>query len=209
MEADVEFIKSWKFMAVIVAVLTVVAIVGVAYGVLHHEEPGFMAVRPHWQPSDFPLRVNAGSYATPGELSAHDRTAVFSAISTVNERLGFPTLRLATGDETWDSAAITVTVGVPTEQGWQDPGGTATIHDHRCEIETANTGTDEILGLVLYHELGHCLGLAHDPWEGSIMRPVQTPTPDGELPPWIDDSDRALLRDVYGPNHHTEIGDGP
>jgi len=57
----------------------------------------------------------------------------------------------------------------------------------------------ELLNLTIHHELGHCLGLAHDDFEQSIMRREQSPTPWGQLPPWISDDDRALVRSLYAP----------
>ena len=56
-----------------------------------------------------------------------------------------------------------------------------------------------MLKLVLYHEFGHCLGLAHDDYPKSIMYPTMTPIPDGIQPPWFSDYDRRLLRDLYAP----------
>lgn len=190
-----DFIRSWKFMAIIAVVLAIAAIAGVIYGVTTHTEPGLMPGAIPWPRDRFPLAVCPDTYAAGDRTEAIQATA--DAVETTNDRLGFEALALGLGSGTCD---VQVTVGVPSEPGFMDPGGDArTTHGPTCLIRTSNTGTTEILGLVLQHEIGHCLGLAHDDWEGSIMRRVQTETPAGEFPPRITDSDRELLRALYGP----------
>jgi predicted Zn-dependent protease len=69
-----------------------------------------------------------------------------------------------------------------------------------CEVWTMNVvGPNDLEWLTTYHEMGHCLGLAHDDYEQSIMHPVQRPTADATIPPWISDYDRDLLRERYMP----------
>ncbi len=164
------------------------------------EDPGFMATRPAWQPAERPIGVCTHSYTGQQRDSQDAYDAVRYAIATINSRLDFD---IYATSET--GCGVSITVGVPAEQGWVDPGGAAVISAGtsgiRCTVVTANTGTGELLQLTLQHELGHCLGLAHDPWEGSIMRRVQVPTPDREFPPWISDSDRRLIRATYNHGH--------
>jgi hypothetical protein len=195
-----EFIRSWKFMAIIVAVLAACAIAGVIYGVATHSEPGFMDTTPGWEREDFPLDVCVHSYGldyleTDGNpVRPEDLENAEYVIGVINSRLGFEAYNLSGGD----ACEVIVTYGVPAEPGWQDPGGTAEISPKYCTVDTSNVH-GELLTLTVHHELGHCLGLAHDDYELSIMRPVQTETPDRTIPPWISDSDRALLRATYGP----------
>ncbi len=188
-----EFVRSWKFMAIIVAVRAVVSLAGVIYGVVTHEEPGLMTSAVPWPPERLPLAVCPESYGGGERTEAIRATA--AAVETTNERLGLEVFALGLGSGRCD---VDVLVGVPAEPGWMDPGGDATIgHWPTCSVRPSNTGTSEILGLVLQHELGHCLGLAHDDWEGSIMRREQVSTPDGAFPPRITDHDRELLRGLY------------
>lgn len=181
------------------------------------DEPGFMPERPAWRADERPITVCVESYA---EESVRYEDAVASTrrvLDEMNRRLGMTMFSLAPHAET--HCGILLTIGVPLEPGrWNEPGGNAVIIADReragglgagCIVETANTGTGEILHLVIEHELGHCLGLAHDCWRGSIMCGDQdsnsangscctlAPPPDGVFPPWIDDSDRSLLRATY------------
>jgi len=189
-----EFIRSWKFMAIILAVLALAAGILVAVGVATHEEAGLMPDAPTWPRERFPLAVCPEAYLDTSDDLMEAVTAVGEACDATNQRLGFPALEVRT-----DDCDVTVLVGVPSEPG-MEPGGDARFRSGpSCAIRTANTGTSEILHLVLQHELGHCLGLAHDDFDTSIMRPVQTPTPDRTFPPRITDADRELLRALYGP----------
>lgn len=193
-----EFIKSWKFMALIVAVLAVVAIAGVIFGVATHEEPGLSNPEARWDHA--PLTVRCTGYSEGFEGC----DAVLSAMDTLNARLGFSMLSATTDDE----ADIVVVARAPVEIGHDTCGapgecfeltGSANIYQH-CDIRTMNVvGVGDLEWLVSYHGLGHCIGLAHDDFELSIMRPVQSATPDGSLPPWLSDHDRRLLRDLYAP----------
>lgn len=203
-----EFIKSWKFMAIIVAVLCVVSIAGVIYGVTTHTEAGFMDERPEWDRGDFPLSVCVESYGMD-TITGAGRTIADSlmgadldnaryVVGLINTRLGFDAYVIST-----TRCNVRLTYGVPVEANWQDPGGSATIIPRAyggpgCEAVTSNVH-GELRTLTVYHELGHCLGLAHDDFELSIMRRVQVETPDGVIPPWISDYDRGLLRDAFAP----------
>jgi hypothetical protein len=199
-----DFIKSWKFMAIIVGLLTVAAIAGVIYGVTTHTEPGLMAGTPGFGSRDVPINVCPGGYVPDIEGTERAFSAAQDAVNTINQRLGLTVLQVS-GPHGDGPCGITVLVGVPSEHsaghGVVDSGGAAVFDNgsRHCAVTTTNTGTDELLGLVLQHELGHCLGLAHDDYELSIMRPVQSPTPDGAFPPRISDSDRELLRRVFSP----------
>lgn len=189
-------IKHPMFMLGAFLLLFVVAAVLIAYGVLTHEEPGLMDEDKRW--AQMPLGVSCDGYAGPPD---GDCNLVEGVVEDINRRLGYDALIFA-GEGYTPEAEIVVTLGVPAEPGWMDPGGDATLAYSgntytRCDIRTSNTGTTEMLVLVLHHELGHCLGLAHDDFEQSIMRPVQTPTPDRTIPPWITDADRSLLRSIY------------
>lgn len=177
---------------VFVILLALAAIAGVIYGVTTHTEPGLDPRAITWPRDRFPLRVCSSSYA--GDFDA--APIVATALDVTNDRLGFEVL--ASSRE--DACDVLVILGVPAEEGWMDPGGDAHFgHGPTCTIRTSNTGTTEIRGLVIQHEIGHCLGLDHDDFEGSIMRRVQTSTPDRTFAPRITDTDRDTLRELYAP----------
>ncbi|HEY5658859.1 MAG TPA: hypothetical protein VIY27_13800 [Myxococcota bacterium] len=183
-------------MLVVVAAIFVVAGVLVVVGITTHEEPGLTNPDNAWDHTE--LTVGCRQYAT-GTVEECD--AVRSAVSTINNRLGFPMMRYVDATAT----DIEVTLGVPSDGSLSEPGGDATLtgsgttYEH-CRVRTSNTGTSELLHLTLYHELAcHCLGLAHDDFDSSICRAEQSSTPMGQFPPRLTDFDRGLLRERYAP----------
>ncbi len=190
----IKFLKSQMGGAVLFVVLLTVVLVLLAYGIATHSEVGMMQVTPGWERSDFPLAVCPHTYGGETVEGLIDTEIVVGdAVLTTNNRLGFKAYEVTdTGCE------IDVTVGAPAEAGWKDPGGNYIITRKHCEIETVNVH-GEIRDLVLQHELGHCLGLAHDDFELSIMRLEQFATAERQLPPWITDSDKDMLRAAFAP----------
>lgn len=192
--------NNWIWMAVFF-VLCAVTIAGVVFGVTRHDEPGLIpGVRPAWA-DGAPIVVCVARYGDARmdptlEVSRH----ASGVIDAVNARLEMPVLRIAYNEV----CPILIRYEVPAEPSWlhresgdldfMEPGGAALLGDGYCQINLSNV-TGEMRSLVLMHELGHCLGLAHDDQNTSIMRRVQTPTPEGQYPPRFSDSDVALLRE--------------
>jgi hypothetical protein len=207
-------------MITVLSVLFVTALVLVIVGVVTHTEPGLMGYCPDerryevdgadecpellWD-GELPLVVTA-STANPNV--ADPELATSDAVDRINRRLGFQMFTFESGG-CGEHASICVFTGVAHEPGFMDSAGSASHHITqgvmRCEAQTSNTGTNELFGMALEHEILHCLGLAHDPCKGapdpetSIMCAVQRPVPMGVFPPHITDSDRALIRERY--NH--------
>lgn len=194
--------KSTIAMIIAFVVVLIAAIAGLIYGITTHTEPGFMETSPGFTQHDLPIRVCAGHYLGDPSHNIEARTAVVDAVVTINERLGVDVyaVQLEPSPSACDVAVI---IDAPTDaQAHLDPGGDAifTNGTRHCDVTTRNTGTTEMESLVLQHELGHCLGLAHDCWAGSIMCGGSCCTlgPTGGIyPPRIDDFDRDLLRHTF------------
>lgn len=188
----------WVMIGLFIAI-ALAAIALLVVGITTHEEPGLIEGVPQWERSDFPLRVCPSTYPDLIPTPDHSET-VWTTVEWINTRLGFRAFRIVGTD-----CDVTVVIDAPIEPGWRDPGGHSQIvhtgsHAERCEVTVGGTaGAEDLTLLVVYHELGHCLGLAHDDFRLSIMYPVQEPTPDMTLPPWFSDYDRRLLRELYGP----------
>jgi hypothetical protein len=214
-----DFIKSWKFMAIIIGIFTAVVVGLVIFGVVTHTEagldPNFNLIPDEVTAGQLtlPIGVCPNSYTSDPHTAEvlqrvaflgntenawtnpthDDAQAVADAVDIINQRLGRRVLRAG------DDCLIHVNVGVPLDPSWRhEPGGRAWRCHDSCCIETANTGTSEMLSLALQHELGHCLGLADetDVNAVSIMAPDLHPT-GGGFPPRITDSDRSLLLGIY------------
>lgn len=214
-------LKSWQFMVGVFGVVLVVAVVLVIIGVATHDEPGLMGGcwkdnRVHryevdgvdtcdpiqWDKEAFPLRTAVRTNNEHPPADPEDATA--AVIDKINGRLDFKAFELDRSAQNicYEGHAVCIEVGVAHEPMWMDTSGDAQFWTSNfgmvCEVRTSNTGTSEMLHLVLEHELGHCLGLAHDDYLQSIMYGGKLkPTPSGTIPPWISDHDRKLLRSMY------------
>ena len=206
-------------MVVVGGVLVVGVIVLLALAIpkgspLHLEDAGFQEGAPQWERVDFPLAVCVGTYHANGRLEPTDAdvATVGEALSRANSRLadipfGSPwAFEMVEADEA--PCFIDIHVGVPVEEGWLDPGGDSQIahvggRAQRCDVVTANTGgAGDLTVQVIYHELGHCLGLRHAEQRNdsnNLMQPTTEATPSGQIPDWFSDHDRRIIRERYGP----------
>jgi len=180
------------------AIFAVSVTAAVIAGVVQHEEDGFAHPGRSWDHA--PLTVACRGYV-PTEDEACETAQ--SVVATINTRLGFPMLQW---NDSPGSEDIDIAMRAPIEVGGDhrdsagghfELSGSGDTYTH-CNIWTMNvSGPDDLEWLVLYHELGHCLGLDHDDYGLSIMHPAQQRTRDGGIPPWFSDWDRRLLRERY------------
>lgn len=198
-----KFLKSWQFMVGFFVALCVAAVGLTWWGVTHDDESGLMPDAYRWEHMPLVVWGQAGDIDHPDSgINNAEIVALHYAVDTTNRRLGFTALSYDDHNfRGWPDIVVEFRVPVGAD-GCKDAGGDFSFKPQLKDatILVCNTGTSEVTQLVLQHELGHALGLAHDPGdETSIMRPVQTETPMGEFPARIDDHDRALLRRLYGP----------
>jgi predicted Zn-dependent protease len=202
--------KKWWYIGFFIFLTVTVGLI--VFGELTHEEPGLERPEVSWPKDDFPLSVQATSHVPA--RTKEDRNAVKAAIKTTNDRLGFTAFKY---DDDTDTAHVQVTVGVPQDsslkthadfdgQTLKDAGGAFLLKAYpgdkrwkECIVQTSNTGTIGLLHAVLQHELGHCLGLAHDDFESSIMHNPQKEWSGQGWPASLTDFDRNELRKRYAP----------
>lgn len=198
-----------------IALLSLAVIILLPVAILTHEEAGLLTAcdtpngslnysgecfEVKWNKSQFPLSVSL--YTDNPHPPADPDDALSYAVDLLNARLGFIALEKSSSPHAdirveFEAAAV---VG----HTWLADASGAALH-HRtddgnlwCEIRTWNNGTVEMVDKVLTHELGHCLGLAHDDFDGSAMFHTVSPDSGMELTRLrITDYDRSLLRNLY------------
>jgi len=190
-------------MLAVVAVISVLALAGVIIGVATHTEPGLMRVcwtnlgsavydcdsgeEIVWSRSALPFEVETDGYV--GEVQ--------TSIDLINTQVGCDllTYREATGSEPAD---ISITSEAAMSRGDGRGGSTWHLRDGdrlRARVELYAAGS--MAQRVLVHELGHALGLAHDPFPASIMYPTQYDNTGRLETVMFTDSDRSLLHRLY------------
>lgn len=180
-----------KWMALAFGALLVLSVLVLVLAIGNHTEPTFAGPE-RW--GHVPLTVSCSEHCAAPE----------EAVAAINRRLGFEMLQ-------WQpehpDADIQVAMRTAFTVGSGEPGGKARriMADGRltkCSVSVLPQNPDtDLEWLVVYHELGHCMGLAHDCYLQSIMCGGACcsleSTAMGSLPSWISDADRRALRQAY------------
>lgn len=203
-----------KLMIAGVAVFTALVIGLLTFVIVRHEtggtdEPGLLSVC--WR-SDGQADFNTSRCTSPEEItwpvtsiplvvhssSPEQQEQLSSVIADMNDQIGCEVM--ANDNLAESQYNILVMANVPMTAGSGDhPGGATsfrrdTLRRQRAFVDIFAAPHSGVGDKVLMHELGHALGLAHDSWHGSIMRPSQS----GQVEiVRISDNDRRLLRELY------------
>lgn len=205
--------KNWPLFVI----LGVVALLGalIVYAIETHKEPGLQkaCVLPPQRVATYyeaacvglPMREIKWADEIPvirvrADLSADDfqAEALRQTVRAVNTEMGFAALSYGRlqFNKPIDESEVIVFFNSPPGAGMPHEGGTTThyFNDHgrvtSAVVYVYNTPLADELGAVLAHEMGHVLGLAHDPFESSVMH---SPPP---MPWHFTDDDVKLIRSL-------------
>lgn len=150
-------------------------------GVLHHQDCAI-----HWQPNDFPLEIVVDRRFSPAQQETlHNsvdtwNTEVGGIVFTISREIDWFSRELLSP---LPSTVYVLLYDLPED----NVQGLTTLDDERCHINRALVFLDVSVPtgdtrLVLTHELGHALSLAHDVEQQSVMWPYAA-TSGGQIMP--------------------------
>lgn len=187
-------------MAVLITIGSILAVVvagAVGYFLAKRQaDKGFLPQYRTWRPHWVPLTI-----LIDDELTEEVLEALKKAIEFWNEQIGF---RLFHDIEEEPKRVGFYMIVVPKTDGKvattkltfdREDGmiSSATVKVRQDVFAELNEGENQQRN-VMAHELGHCLGLAHDHIPISIMHPKLQ-----AIAPYVTDPDTVLLRRVYRP----------
>lgn len=188
--------KRFWITVVIAAVIAVISVVGILFGVLFHKEETFLLTclpetegndlftsihEDHcpvvsWEDNAFPLCVYVENTRNRPTGFLDSLEGAISAVNAEFKRKIF----LPGWDESClrgENPYVSVFSGMPYERHWFEKAGHVAFRRERRDgrlraaIYVGNTPSDGVLHYVLMHELGHVLFLKHDEYRSSIMHP--------------------------------------
>jgi hypothetical protein len=198
---------------VVAAVILAVALVLVVVGVTRHKEPGLLSVcwvadhaqydncteptqQLKWPKSAFPLRIAV--LPVNNKPTTEGVSAVHGVASDWNHQLGFAAFDTEVAPA--QDADVFVFWGTEYDASNQEGGDVShQIRRNRLQasVHITDLATNRLTYRVLFHEFGHVLGLAHDPFESSPMFTRTMDDSDAMRFMLVTDSDRKLLRRLY------------
>lgn len=159
------------------AVFALIAFGAVLFGVRNPpDEPGFFEGAPTWR--RLPVSVSIGRYSAEGtEYTAADRKMAVDVVKRINRQVGAELFRVieAGSLSAANAASVAVELGIPWDVGSDsEEGGRAEVRQVRdravgCDVVISSAVTWAFEPAVLFHELGHCVGLDDDDRPHSVM----------------------------------------
>lgn len=199
---------------VVATVIFAVTLVLLVFALSKHDEPGLLAVcwedgKAHytgcqtpteplqWNKRDFPLRVAVlpvdNQPTTEGESTAR------LVVRDWNSQLRFQ----AFAPELVQPSEANVFLFYGTAYDPSNHEGGDTSHRMlrnrmQASVHVASVSTNVIEYRILFHEMGHVLGLAHDPFPASAMYPNTLESSEDDLVLMtVTQDDKKLLRHLY------------
>lgn len=184
--------------------LVALALLSVASTCEVGDTTGFIPGSAEWSIWNIPLQIRVEDYPAREPSSAHRRSAA-QAVAAFNDAAGLTLYEITT--DPMRGADVVLTFDAPSRpeldpgvlgyaERQEEPDFEGEVRLVGCTIGLTDAYEIALTSLIIQHELGHCVGLAHDQTRASIMYP-ELAVPDSGFPPALTGADAKRLRQRY------------